>query len=94
MLWRSVGFLSVTLQRHNFLVLAGCAPGLAAQVEGRLGRPLSERLEFWRAAPPSAVDWGVPELDLPPPSREDDGAGAPTELLGAAGHLRAAGLRL
>ena len=94
MLWRSVGFLSVTLQRNNFLVLAGCAPGLAEQVEGRLGRPLSEAPEYWRAAPPAAVDWGVHELDLPPPSWEEDGAGAPTELLGAARHLRAAGQRL
>ena len=34
MLWRTVGFLSVTLQRQNFLVLAGCAPTLATQVEG------------------------------------------------------------
>ena len=39
MLWRSVGFLSVLLQRENFRVLAGCAPGLAEQVEGRLGLP-------------------------------------------------------
>ena len=55
MLWRTVGFLSVTLQRQNFQVLAGCAPSLAEQVEGRLGRPLSEAPEFWRAVPKEAI---------------------------------------
>lgn len=30
MLWRTVGFLSVTLQRQNFQVLAGCALDLAS----------------------------------------------------------------
>ena len=34
MLWRAVGFLSVTLQRQNFLVLTGCAPVLAERVTG------------------------------------------------------------
>ena len=62
MLWRTVGFLSVTLQRQNFQVLAGCAPSLAEQVEGRLGRPLSEALEFWPAAPAEALHRGVTSL--------------------------------
>ena len=42
MLWRTVGFLSVTLQRQQFQVLAGCAPTLGDEVAGRLGNPLSE----------------------------------------------------
>lgn len=53
MLWRTVGFLSVSSQRRNLLVregdlpgtplLAGCTtPSLAEQVTGQLGRPLSE----------------------------------------------------
>merc|ERR1712093_193225 len=67
MLWRTVGFLSVTLQRQQFEVLAGCAPTLGAEETGRLGNPLSEAPEFWRAAPDAAVDWGAEELDLPPP---------------------------
>ena len=37
MLWRAVGFLSVTPQRQNFQVLAGRAPGLEEQVQGCLG---------------------------------------------------------
>ena len=69
MLWRTVGFLSVTLQRQQFQVLAGCAPTLADEVTGRLGNPLSETPEFWRAAPEAAVDWSAEELDLPPPPR-------------------------
>ena len=69
MLWRTVGFLSVTLQRQQFQVLAGCAPTLADEVTGRLGNPLSETPEFWRAAPEAAVDWSPEELDLPPPPR-------------------------
>ncbi len=48
MFWRTVGFLSVTLQRQHFRVLAAGAPSLGDQVEGRLGRPLSEVPEFWR----------------------------------------------
>ena len=70
MLWRSVGFLSVTLQRQNFHVLAGCAPTLVEEVEGRLGRPLSEVPEFWRAAPEAAVLWGGEEFEYPPSPRE------------------------
>ena len=48
-------------------VLIGCIPNSAALCEGRLGSPLSEDPEFWRAAPESALDWGVDEFDLPPP---------------------------
>ena len=97
MLWRTVGFLSVTLQRQNFQVLAGCAPSLAEQVDGRLGRPLSEEPEFWRAAPEEAILWGSDEFGFPPSPR--GGAPALGEPEGdlthaAAGHLRAAGLRL
>ena len=55
MLWRAVGFLSVTLQRQDFLVLSGCVPVLANRATGQLGRPLSEIPEFWRAAPDTAV---------------------------------------
>ena len=42
MLWRTLGFLSVTLQRSTSQVLAACAPAMRPEVEGRLGRPLSE----------------------------------------------------
>ena len=69
MLWRTVGFLSVTLQRQNFQVLAACAPALPDQVEGRLGRPLSEDPEFWRVAPKAAVEWGAEEFGFPPRRR-------------------------
>ena len=69
------------------------------EVQDRLGRPLSEAPEFWRAAPEAAVLWGGDEFDYPPSPR----AGLPGEavpaldldpLHSAAGHLRAAGLRL
>jgi len=95
MLWRSVGFLSVTLQRHNFQVLAGCAPSLAEQAVGRLGRPLSEVPEFWRAAPEVALRWSAEEFEFPPSSRADPSVGAEDggDETGA-GHLRAAGIRL
>ena len=67
LLWRTVGFLSVTLQRQNFQVLVGCAPSLAEQVEGSLGRPLSEATEFWFAAPKEAIIlWGSDEFGFPP----------------------------
>ena len=91
------GFLSVTLQRQNFQVLAGCAPSLGDQVQGRLGRPLSEVPEFWRAAPEAAVLWGGDEFDYPPSPREgatDPGALELGLQLSGVGHLRAAGLRL
>ena len=94
MLWRTVGVLSITLQRQNFQVLEDCAPGLEEQVQGRLGRPLSEEPEFWRAAPEDALDWGEEEFEYqlgqgaPGPDADDE--------LGvlAAGHHLAAGLRL
>ena len=96
MLWRSVGFLAVALQRHTLGVLAGWAPDLAGQVVGRLGRPLSEAPEFWRAAPQSAIDWGAEEFDLPPPLGTGTAAGGECgfDLRSAAGHLRAAGMRM
>ena len=90
MLWRTVGFLSVTLQRQQFQVLAGGAPTLADEVAGRLGIPLSETLEFWRAAPEAGVDWSADELDLPPPPR----LGEAEEDLVSMGLLRASGLCL
>ena len=94
MLWRTVGFLAVTLQRQNFQVLAGCAPALMEQVEGRLGRPLSEEPEFWRAAPEAALLWGVDEFGFPPPRWDGGEEWAPDTGYSAGGHLRAAGLRL
>ena len=83
-------FLSVTLQRQQFQVLAGCAPTLADEVTGWLGNPLSETPEFWRAAPEAAVDWSAEELDLPPSPR----LGEAEEDLVSTGLLRASGLRL
>ena len=94
MLWRSVGFLSVILQRQNFQVLIGCIPGAAELVEGLLGRPLSEEPEFWRAAPEPALEWGADEFDLPPPVPIQGDVAEEEEFRGASGHLRAAGLRL
>ena len=95
MLWRSVGFFAVTLQRENFQVLAGCAPSLDNQVQGQLGRPLSEIPEFWRAAPDDAVAWGGEEFGYPPPthgrSLEEPAEDLPQS---GVGHLRAAGVRL
>ena len=95
MLWRSVGFLAVTLQRANFQVLAGCAPTLETQVQGQLGRPLSEIPEFWRAAPEEAVAWGGEEVGYPPsPRGQSLGPDEPDSLPSGGGHLRAAGIRL
>ena len=96
MLWRTVGFLSVTLQRQTFRVLAGCAPGLSDQVEGHLGRPLSEDPEFWRAAPEAALDWGSEEFGFPPPRPEASEIGESVQGQGhaALGLLRAAGVHL
>jgi len=96
MLWRTVGILSVTLQRQTFQVLAACVPAMMHEVEGRLGRPLSEDPEFWRAAPEAALHWSVEEFGFPDQRRED-GHGATAEVdqgYSAAGHLRAAGMRL
>ena len=65
MLWRTVGFLSVLLQRLNFQTLAACAPALQHALQGRLGRPLSEDPEFWRAAPEAALQWSAEEFGFP-----------------------------
>ena len=97
MLWRTVGFLSGTLQRRHFQVLAGDASSLAEHVEGRLGRPLSEAPEFWHAAPEEAILWASDELGYPPSPRgglPDGGDLEGDHLHAAAGHMRAAGLRL
>ena len=89
-----VGFLSVTLQRQMFQVLAACAPTLSYEVEGRLGRPLSETPEFWRAAPKAALQWGAEEFGFPEQQREDLSSGGGDMDHAAAGHVRAAGMRL
>ena len=107
MLWCSVGFLSVILQRQNFLVLAGCAPTLANEVTGQLGRPLSETPEFWRAAPEAAVQWSAEEFEFPPEAAEQsrgtnlglpppfgDGAVEPEDSPLAVGLLRASGMQI
>ena len=72
---RTVGFLAVTLQRQNFQVLAACAPVIAHEIEGRLGRPLSEDPEFWRAAPEGALQWSAKEFDFPDVRRDDSSEG-------------------
>ena len=59
MLWRTVGVLSVRLQRLNFQVFIACALALTHAVEGRLGRPLPEVLEFWQATPEAALQWSA-----------------------------------
>ena len=92
MLWRTVGLLSVLLQRQNFQVLIGCIPNSAELREGCLGSPLSEDPEFWRAALESALDWGADEFDLPPPAplhEEEE-----MEVLPGAGLLHVSGMRL
>ena len=89
MLWRSVGFLAVTLQRQTFQVLAACAPALQHEVEGRLGRPLSEAPEFWRAAPEAALQWSAEDFGFP----DQHWSGDPSGNLEVA-HLHAAGMRL
>ncbi len=97
MLWRSVGFLAVTLQLANFQVLAGCAPTLETQVQGQLGRPLFEIPELWRAAPEGAVAWGGEEVGYPlSPRGQSLGPDEPDLdfLPAGGGHLRAAGIRL
>ena len=95
MLWGSFGFLSATLRRQNFQVLAGCAPSLAEQAVGRLGRPLSEVPEFWRAAPEAALRWSAEEFEFPPSPWADPGVGAADggDDTGA-GQLGVAGIRL
>ena len=94
MLWRSVGFLSVLLQRQNCRVLTACAPFLEHEEEGILGRPLSEAPEFWRAAPEAALHWGAEEFGFPDQRRGDAMGGNNEVDHSAAGHLRAAGMRI
>ena len=97
MLWRTVGFLSITLQRQNFQVLAGCAPSLAEQVEGRLDRPSLKPQKFWHAAPEEAILWGSDEFGFSPSTHRGPLALGEPEgdlMYSAAGHMRAAGLRL
>ena len=90
MLWRTVGFLSVRLQRQNFQTLTACAPALRHAVEGRLGRPLSEDPEFWRAAPEAALQWSAEEFGFPDPRRGDDPLGTDRfyHASSAAGHTQ------
>ena len=70
---------------------------LEEQVQGQLGRPLSEAPEFWRAAPEAALLWAGEEFGYPPSPR---GGSLEPEVLDSdflhsgAGHLRAAGVRL
>ena len=66
MLWRVAALLSVGVQRAVFQGIAHCLPELRAG-SGRLGRPLSEEPEFWRAIPDAeCVDWVAEELGLEP----------------------------
>ena len=68
MLWRVGCTLSVALQRAVFRGLAIGMPEIA-EGAGRLGNPLSEEPEYWRAAPDFAcVDWVAEELGLQPGS--------------------------
>ena len=66
MLWRVGASLSVAAARAVFAGLALCVPALRTG-EGRLGRPLSEEPEYWRASPDAeCVDWVAEELGLEP----------------------------
>ena len=66
MLWRVGASLSVAAARAVFAGLAQCVPALRTG-EGRLGRPLSEEPEYWRASPDAeCVDWVAEELGLEP----------------------------
>ena len=71
-------------------------PALRHAVEGRLGRPLSEDPEFWRAAPEAALQWSAEEFGFPDPRRGDDPLGTDRfyHASSAAGHLHAAGLQI
>ena len=84
------------LQRQTFQVLAACAPALQHEVEGRLGRPLSEAPEFWRAAPEAALRWSAEGFGFPDLQRSGDPSGNAEVDYGrsAAGHLHAAGMRI
>ena len=97
MLWRTVGFLSVTLQRQNFLFLSGCVPSLADRVTG-----IRES-----AALDAAMQAGVEEFGFPPEVVEQvcgthfgtspqraGGIAEPEDSSLAAGLLRASGMQL
>ena len=63
----------------------------------RVPSPLLRSPEFWRAAPEEALLWGSDELGFPPSPRGgslDLGAAEGVSSWAAAGHMRAAGLRL
>ena len=60
-LLRSVGALSVAVQRANYHLLAAASSG-SCDDSGLLGRPLGEEVEFWRAVPGAAVLWASSEL--------------------------------
>ena len=78
-------------------MLKGGAPALDYPVQGQLGRPLSEAPEFWRPAPEAAMMWGGEEFDYPPAPRggaRDHGDRDFDLMQSAAGHVRAAGMRL
>ncbi len=61
---------------------------MAHEVEGRLGRPLSDAQEFWRAAPEAALQRSGEELGFPGLRRGDDPGGTDEVDHGhsAAGH--------
>ena len=70
MLWRVGASLSVAVQRARqravFQGIARCVPELWTGA-GRLGNPLSEPPELWRATPDvECVDWVAQELGLSP----------------------------
>lgn len=97
MLWRCVGLFALTLHWQTFQVLAGCASMLEPEVQGQLGRPLSEVPEFWRVASEAAVLWGSEEFGHSPSPRGGslELADPDTDLPpSGAGHLRMAGVRL
>ena len=54
LLFRVAASLAIAVQRGNFDVLAAAAPALSSS-SGRLGAPLGEEPEVWRAAPAAAV---------------------------------------
>ena len=60
------------LATAEFLTLAACAPALTHALEGRLGRPLSEDPEFWRAASDVALQWSAEEFGFPDQRHADD----------------------
>ena len=69
---------------------------MAYEVEGRLGNTLSEAPEFSRPAPEVALQWSAEEFGFPGQRWGDDPSGTDEVDHGrsAAGHLRAAGMRI